>query len=495
MSDRGLARRITRPLIRTTAFLRKEVVEVIRQPRLVVMLVLGPFLILLVFGSGLREEDPAVRTAFVVDPASPIAGQIERFADAQDQRLTVAGLTHDREGALRDLRQGQLELVVVIPDDAMERIRADEQAEVVAYHDQLDPIESQAVELFTRTAVDEINQLVLQQLVTESQRDAEEVQTRIDAAQDSVRSLRQSSAPGDVERAQRDLAALALVVGPTAALMGEIGGDDDSLVQAMTGLDESAAGLTTLDEQGDGDRISAVERDLAVVEQGLEEYRELSPQTIVSPFEGSAERVVANSVRLSDYYAPAVVVLLLQHLVVTFVSLSVVRERTIGATELFQVAPMSVTETMVGKYLAHLLLGGVLAVVLTAALVFGLGVPFAGSLLAATAVIALVLVASIGVGFVIALVADSDSQAVQYAMLLLLASIFFTGFLLSVERFRSWIEWLAAPIPAAEGIAALRDIMLRGSVLTMDTLVHLGVLSAGFFVLAWILLARRLRTR
>ena len=38
-----------RIVIRSSAFLRKEIVEIIRQPLLVLTLVLGPFLILLFF--------------------------------------------------------------------------------------------------------------------------------------------------------------------------------------------------------------------------------------------------------------------------------------------------------------------------------------------------------------------------------------------------------------------------------------------------------------
>ena len=40
---------VTRILIRISAFLRKEIVEIMRQPMLVLTLVLGPFLILLFF--------------------------------------------------------------------------------------------------------------------------------------------------------------------------------------------------------------------------------------------------------------------------------------------------------------------------------------------------------------------------------------------------------------------------------------------------------------
>lgn len=484
--------RAWRSAIRASAFLRKEIVEVVRQPRLLVVLVLGPFLVLLVFGGGLREEDPAVRTKFVVDPGSPIAEQIERFAAAQDERLRVVAVTADRATALRELREGTLDLVVVVPDDAVETIRTDEPAAVTAYHDQLDPIESQAIELFTRTAVDEINQLVLRRLVAESQRGVGEISERLDVARRSVARLEASATPQELAAAQSDLRALAAVVGPTAALLDELG-EGDRLIAALSGISDAAAQLETFGTEPDTDQIARIERDLALLDRGLTDFEELSPATVAAPFEGVARQIVETPVALSDYYAPAVVALLLQHLVVTFVSLSLVRERTLGATELFRVAPMTVLETLLGKYVAYLLLGGGLALVLFGALVVGLGVPFAGPLPGVAAVTLLVLAASIGLGFVFALLADSDSQAVQYAMLLLLASIFFTGFLLSLDRFRQWVAVVAWPIPAAEGVQALRDLMLRGTPLGGDALRHLLLLTVVYFAAAWALLVVRQR--
>lgn len=492
MSLRGAMSRLWRSAIRASAFLRKEIVEVIRQPRLLVVLVLGPFLVLLLFGGGLREDDPSARTKFVVDEQSPIAEQIERFAEAQAERLDVVAVTDDREQALAELRRGELDLVVVVPDDAVATLRNDQQSQVTAYHNQLDPIEAQAIGLFTRTAVDEINQLVLRRLVSETQRSTDEIRQRVDLAQRSVRDLEQTATEEEVQQARSDLGALAAVIGPTAVLLDEVGGGGGQLVEALTGIDQAASGLERF-QPGGSDQIERIQRDLALIQDGLAEFEQLSPSTVASPFVGVAERVIEADVQLSDYYAPAVVALLLQHLVVTFVSLSLVRERTLGATEMFKIAPMTVFETLVGKYIAYVVLGSALAAVLTGALVFGLGVPMAGSIGGVAIVAVLVLTASIGLGFIIALLARSDSQAVQYAMLLLLASIFFTGFLLSLDRFREWVRFVAWPIPASEGVSALRDLMLRGSALDNDTLVHLGALAAIYFVASWVLLALRLR--
>ena len=47
-----------RSIIRASSFFRKEIFEILRQPRLVATLVLGPFLILFIFGIGYRDQKP-----------------------------------------------------------------------------------------------------------------------------------------------------------------------------------------------------------------------------------------------------------------------------------------------------------------------------------------------------------------------------------------------------------------------------------------------------
>ena len=61
------------------------------------------------------------------------------------------------------------------------------------------------------------------------------------------------------------------------------------------------------------------------------------------------------------YFGPAVLALILQHLAVTLVALSLVRERTTGVMELFRIAPVSTSEVLTGKVLAYGLLGGAIA--------------------------------------------------------------------------------------------------------------------------------------
>lgn len=403
--------------IRTLAFVRKEVIDVVKQPMLLLALIIGPFLILLAFGAGLRETDPPLLTALVVSEQSEVRGEVEAFAadEREGGRLQITGVFDDETGPMRQLRQRELDLVIVFPDEVSERIEAEEQAVIEIYHNQIDPIEGQAILLFTRTAVSEINDRVLISTVTELQ----------EAAQ------------------QAEEARAAEVDNPDAP---------------------------TID------------------------YLEMDPGVIVSPFRGEVATLAGEPIELTDFYAPAVVVVLLQHMAVTLLGLSVVRERELGATALFRVSPLRTSEYVVGKFLAYLLLGGAVAAVLVALLVYGLGVPMIGQWWHLAVVLGLLLFTSTAVGLVLSMLAKTDSQAVQYAMLVLLATIFLSGFLLSLERFVPVAQPLPWLLPATYGITAVRDVMLRDAPLNLLVLGGLATFGVAFTVLAGMLAHRRIKT-
>jgi ABC-2 type transport system permease protein len=76
--------------------------------------------------------------------------------------------------------------------------------------------------------------------------------------------------------------------------------------------------------------------------------------------------------------------------------------------------------------------------------------------------IALVLLASLGIGLLIAVISDSERQAVQLSLLLLLASVFFSGFVIAISEFTEPVRALAFLLPVTHGIRLMQDIMLRG---------------------------------
>ena len=62
----------------------------------------------------------------------------------------------------------------------------------------------------------------------------------------------------------------------------------------------------------------------------------------------------------------------------------------------------------------------------------------------------------------ISAIAQSETQAVQYAMLILLASVFFGNFFLPIDTLYPWARVISYALPITYGVKALQDIMLRG---------------------------------
>jgi len=94
-------RNFFRGIIRASSFFRKEIFEILRQPRLVATLVVGPFLILFIFGIGYRAQGRTLRTLLVLQPDSPIAAQdIQQYGETLGSQLTYGGATGNQAEAL-----------------------------------------------------------------------------------------------------------------------------------------------------------------------------------------------------------------------------------------------------------------------------------------------------------------------------------------------------------------------------------------------------------
>ena len=76
--------------------------------------------------------------------------------------------------------------------------------------------------------------------------------------------------------------------------------------------------------------------------------------------------------------------------------------------------------------------------------------------------VSLVIFASLGLGFAISGLAKTDSQAVQYSMVVLLLSIFFTGFVLPLDQLTVPVRWVSYLVPGTFGISGLQNVIFRG---------------------------------
>ena len=175
---------------------------------------------------------------------------------------------------------------------------------------------------------------------------------------------------------------------------------------------------------------------------------------------------------------------------VTFAALSIVRERNAGAMELFRASPLSAGEALFGKYVSYMLFGSVITAILTALLIFVLHVPMLGSWAYFALVILALLFTSLGIGFTISILSQTDSQAVQFSMIILLASVFFSGFFIGLDYFVYPVKGISWLLPTTYGALLLRDITLNG--IAPNWLLLVGLIGIGvvFMVISWLLMRR-----
>ncbi|MDT8304641.1 MAG: ABC transporter permease [Anaerolineae bacterium] len=510
---RSRIRSIWYSIIRISAFLRKEIVEILRQPRLVLTLILGPFLILLLFGIGYRVEATPVRTIFVVDPQSPVRDVMTEYTEGINPLLETVTISDSLAEAQAELRQGNVDLVVAVPADPIAQISNSEQAVFDLYHREIDPYQISYIEAFARIYTDEVNRRVLANVAAQGQEETAGTQEIVAETRNSATQMREALEAGQATQAMqhrnnlvRGAGLLAATVGASTNLMAGLEQDDgngsnaaviaERLEQIQS--DVNALGSFSGNEEDLSEEIEQtrrIEEEFAELEELLENYRSISPGVLVSPFRSELMNISQPEPALADFYVPSALALLIQHLAVTFAALSIVRERGSGTVELFRVSPISAFETLLGKYLSYFIFSLLLAAVLSALIRWGLQFPMLGSWENLAAIISALIFAGLGLGFVISIIAQTTSQAVQYSMIILLASIFFSGLFLGLELLRPAVQIVSWMLPATYATQMLQDVMLRGSFTRPDLLLALSAIGVALFFLAWALLQRTMARR
>ena len=496
-----------RGIIRASSFFRKEIFEILRQPRLVATLVLGPFLILFIFGIGYRDQPHSLRTLFVAQANSAIAAQdIQQYGKSMGSLLIYAGVTGDQNEALARLRSGQVDLVIVEPADAISTINSSQQAVFTLYQHEIDPVQVNYITYLGRLFVGEVNKQVLRAFAVQAQKDAVTVHANLQQAHQNVSAMRQAVQSGDevlAKQKQQELASnldlVSLAAGATLGSLdslqqtqGANGGSAGTVQSILTDLRQNTNQLSS--STGNKDervaRIDKTDADITSLDAKLAEFQHIDPSVIVSPFISETKSAANVQPTVSDFFAPAVLALLLQHLAVTFAALSIVRERNVGTMELFRVSPLSAAEALFGKYISYMVFGGVIAAILSALLVFALHMPMLGNWWYFALVLAAVLFTSLGIGFAISIVSQTDSQAVQYSMIVLLASVFFSGFIMSLDLLWQPVRVISWMLPTTYGTLLLRDISLRGVDPNWTLLGGLIAIGLALMLVSWRLMRR-----
>lgn len=487
-------------LVRISAFTRRELVSTLRQPSLIATLVLGPFLILFVFGLGYSQDFPRLTTLVVGPEDSELTQQIDQYvADAEVTGIDYVGTATDRDQAIADLRRGEVDLVVILPDVDDLSEQGEERLEIEVHQRAPDPVTTAQIEVAAQTAVAQINDEVVTQALAAVQEEGDGMVDDVATIREQLQALRDSYTDEELATIQRDagptadrLDTLAERVGAGGAAVAPLGIDDPA--QTARELRTGATALRALQETEALTNLDEIGASLDEADQAMSVLDGADPAVLARPFDVQVYRQTPVAITLDRFYAPGLLALMLQHVAITFVALGMVRERRQGTSELLRVTPVGTTERLIGTSAAHLLLGLGVAVTLIGLIVATFQVPAPISWPSFVGIVVLSLLASLGYGFLVASAAKSDSQAVQFSMLLLLTAVFFSGLFLPLDRIVVPVIWVSWLLPTTHAFQGLQELMLLGLPVSQSVWYWLGAMAVVLLGVARLLLPWRDRS-
>jgi ABC-2 type transport system permease protein len=422
-----------------------------------------------------------LRTIIVVSEDSGIEESVKTFAEQPVPGIEVVNITPNISGAMTALEHQLADLVLVIPPDTVQRIEGSQHAEFTFYHQEIDPFEVAYVEIVAERITEETNRKLLLSAVEYSKAEARSYQTEIHQLSE-IQDQASGGGASDAPRAAEVDKSFGVPVLMWLLLQATGGQADGNPVENPENLQASTSSQDSSSESGNSD--------LQTVEAQLTRFIEMDSQVIVAPFRRETHSLSEVDIQPVHFYVPAVLALLLQHIAVSLAGLSIVSERFAGTMEVMRAAPVNAFEVLLGKYLSFFIFLGLLAAILTILIHWTLGVPIIGRWSLYALAICLLILVSLGFGFLISNFSSSDSQAIQFSMVLLLASIFFSGFFLQLYRFRLPAQIIAWLMPSTYGSKMLQDIMLRGTQPEPGLFWVLGGFAIALFMINWLRLRR-----
>ncbi|MBE9474121.1 MAG: ABC transporter permease [Chloroflexi bacterium] len=174
-------------------------------------------------------------------------------------------------------------------------------------------------------------------------------------------------------------------------------------------------------------------------------------------------RVWYNPDLISSYYMiPGVIGTILFALTSILTATAIVRERERGTIEQLIVTPIRPWELVVGKLIPYVLLALFNAVEILAIGVYWFKVPIRGNLGLIFLFSALFLMTSLGIGLLASTLANTQQEAMLTVWMILLPSLFLSGFFFPLEAMPKVLQWISYAIPLRYYLVIIRSLMVKG---------------------------------
>jgi ABC-2 type transport system permease protein len=215
----------------------------------------------------------------------------------------------------------------------------------------------------------------------------------------------------------------------------------------------------------------------------------LQPRQANQPFE-VVLHARYNPENVSAYnIVPGLLGVVLSMTLVMMTALGMTRELERGTMEGLLATPVRPIEVMIGKLLPYIGIGLIQTVVILTLARVLFHVPFEGGWLALTLGVALFIIGSLALGFLISTAAKSQLQAMQASFFYLLPSILLSGFAFPFRGMPAWAQTIGTILPVTHFLRVIRGALLKG-LGTGESWPSLAALSAFVLVVTGLAMAR-----
>src|SRR5690242_94375 len=113
---------------RTTAFITKEVIDVVRRPGALFSLIFGPFLIMGLFGIGYSGQYKPLDTVLVVPQDSQLPRDAAFYQQFAGDSVHIVQIMDNADAARDLLRKQQIDLLVIAPSNVEQNFVSGQQS-------------------------------------------------------------------------------------------------------------------------------------------------------------------------------------------------------------------------------------------------------------------------------------------------------------------------------------------------------------------------------
>jgi ABC-2 type transport system permease protein len=161
--------RIFKTVTRVLAVVGKELVSIARRPGALFSLVLGPFLIMALFGLGYSGYRRPLDSIVVIPQGSGLPTDPLTYQNVAGEGLHIVSVTSDEASAMADLDAQRVDVVVVAPADIETKFQAGQRTQVAVRVNQTDPIEGSYMVFLARGLEAAINRQIITTAAAESE--------------------------------------------------------------------------------------------------------------------------------------------------------------------------------------------------------------------------------------------------------------------------------------------------------------------------------------